>query len=79
MNPRPVIPERGLNGKLSAEAMAQLDGRWRARYLLLAPHRLGFFLATVVLVAAGVWWALVQLDRMTGALGLAYAMSPSLV
>lgn len=33
----------------------------------------------VVLVSAGVWWALVQLDRVSGALGLAYALSPSLV
>ena len=79
MSPRPAIPVRALNGKLLAEDMASLDHRWRARYLLLAPHRLGFFLAMVVLVAAAVWWALVQLDRMTGALGLAYAMSPSLV
>ena len=59
--------------------MALLDKSWRPRYLLLAPHRLGFFLAMVVLVAAGSWWALVQFDRMTGALGLAYALSPSLV
>ena len=79
MNPRPVIPVRELNGKLPAGAMALMDKSWRARYLLLAPHRLGFFLAMVVLVAASGWWALVQLDRMTGALGLAYALSPSLV
>jgi len=78
MNPRPVIPVRALNGKLLAKAMASLDRRWRASYLLLAPHRLGFFLAMVVLVAAGAWWALVQLDRMSGALALPYALSPSL-
>jgi uncharacterized protein involved in response to NO len=79
MNPPPVIPVRGLNGKPSAEAMAALDRSWRARYLLLAPHRLGFFLAMGVLVATGAWWALVQLDRMTGSLALTYALSPSLV
>lgn len=79
MNLPPVIPLRGLNGKPSAEAMAKLDRSWRVRYLLLAPHRLGFFLAMVVLVTAGVWWALVQLDRMSGALALPYAMPPSLV
>jgi uncharacterized protein involved in response to NO len=79
MNPPPVIPVRGLNGKPSAEAMAALDRSWRARYLLLAPHRLGFFLAMGVLVATGAWWALVQLERMTGALALTYALSPSLV
>ena len=79
MNPPPVIPVRGLNGKPCAEAMAALDRSWRARYLLLAPHRLGFFLAMGVLVAAAAWWVLVQLDRMTGALALTYALSPSLV
>ena len=79
MNQPPGIPLRGLNGKPSAEAMARLDRRWRFRYLLLAPHRLGFFLAMVVLASAGAWWALVQFDRMSGALALPYAMAPSLV
>ncbi|WP_309678288.1 NnrS family protein [Polaromonas sp.] len=79
MSPHPVIVVRGPNGKPSAEAMASLDRRWRASYLLLAPHRLGFCLAMAVLVAAGGWWALVQLDRMSGALALSYALSPSLV
>ena len=78
MNPRPVIPVRELSGKLPAGAMASLDRRWRASYLFLAPHRLGFFLAMGVLVAAGAWWALVQLDRISGALTLTYAVSPSL-
>lgn len=52
---------------------------WHPRHLLLAPHRLGFFLAMVLLWCAGLWWALVQTDRLTGALGLAYVLSPSLV
>jgi uncharacterized protein involved in response to NO len=52
---------------------------WRATHLLIAPHRLGFFLALVVLVASGAWWAVVQLDRVTGAIGLSFALSPSLV
>jgi uncharacterized protein involved in response to NO len=56
-----------------------MDKRWRVRYLMLAPHRLGFFLAMVVLVASGLWWALVQLDRSTGWLDLHYAVSPTLV
>ncbi|MDZ4190248.1 MAG: NnrS family protein [Hydrogenophaga sp.] len=51
---------------------------WRLSHLLLAPHRLGFALAVLLLLASGVWWALVQVDRATGALGLAYAVSPSL-
>lgn len=55
------------------------DLRWHAAHLLRAPHRLGFFLALVVLVACSAWWLLVQLDRVTGALGLSYTASPSLV
>ncbi|AOW15074.1 short-chain dehydrogenase [Hydrogenophaga crassostreae] len=51
---------------------------WRLRHLLLAPHRLGFFLAMGLLLASGLWWALVQLDRATGWLGLGYAVSPTL-
>lgn len=66
-------------GKPSAEVLAALDRHWRVRYLLLAPHRLGFFLAMVVLVASGVWWALVQLDRVSVAVVLPYAISPTLV
>lgn len=52
---------------------------WHWRRLLAAPHRIAFFLATVVLVAAGVWWAAVQLDRAGAGFGLRYALSPSIV
>lgn len=72
-----VIPV--VAGKPSAQAVAQQDKRWRWQYVLLAPHRLGFFLAMVVLVASGAWWALVQVLRSTGWWGMYYAMSPSLV
>ncbi|MDI1340502.1 NnrS family protein [Polaromonas sp.] len=78
MNERPVIPLRVRPGKPTASERARVDRRWRARHLLLAPHRLGFFLAMVVLVAAGIWWALVQLDRISPVLSLPYALSPSL-
>ena len=55
-----------------------LDRHWRASNLLLAPHRLGFFLAMVVLVASGSWWALVQLDRVSVTVVLPYTFSPTL-
>jgi uncharacterized protein involved in response to NO len=74
-----VIPLRVTQGQPSAEARATLDRRWRARYLLLAPHRLAFFLAMVVLVTAGAWWALVQLDQVSTLVALPYAASPALV
>ena len=65
--------------KPDALALAQLDRRWRPRYLLLAPHRLGFFLAMLVLLAASAWWALVQWDRFSGWIDLPLVLAPSLV
>lgn len=79
MSDRPVIALRLKPGKPSASERAMVDRRWRASHLLLAPHRLGFFLAMVMLVLAALWWALVQLDRVSAALSLPYAISPSLV
>lgn len=63
----------------SQPGLAGAPSGWHPRHLLLAPHRLGFFLAMVVLCAAALWWALVQVDRMSGLLGLRYVLSPSLV
>ncbi|MDO5623636.1 MAG: NnrS family protein [Pseudomonadota bacterium] len=57
---------------------APVAGPWRLRMVLAAPHRLGFFLAMVVLVMASAWWLAVQLDRATGALGLAPAVPATL-
>ena len=80
MSDRPVIPLKPASGKPSPEALAQMDRHWRLRYLMLAPHRLGFFLAMVLLVASGAWWALVQVSRVSGgALSLQHALSPSLL
>lgn len=63
----------------SAPAPVPASGRpWRPRHLLLAPHRLGFALAMLLLWAASCWWALVLVDRSTGALGLPMAVSPTL-
>ena len=55
-----------------------VTGPWQWANLLRAPHRLAFFLAMCVLIAASAWWLLVQVDRATGALGLVYAVPPSL-
>jgi len=46
---------------------------WRPRHLLLAPHRLGFFLGCALLVAASLWWAWLQLGRA----GLVPATAPA--
>jgi uncharacterized protein involved in response to NO len=37
--------------------------RWRWRHLLLAPHRLAFFLAAVMLASSALWWAALLLAR----------------
>lgn len=52
---------------------------WLWRSLLLAPHRLGFFLGLVVLVSASAWWALVQGSRLGLPIHLSYAVPPTLV
>ncbi len=54
------------------------NGAWRWASPWLAPHRLAFFSGVLLLIAASAWWAAVQLDRTTGALGLSYAVSPTL-
>ena len=77
--PGRTIPLRVASGKPSAQALAQMDKSWRWRYVMLAPHRLGFLLAMTVLVSSGVWWLLVQLDRATGGLGLSAAVPPTVV
>lgn len=52
---------------------------WQSRNLLLAPHRLGFFLGVVVLIIASLWWTLVQWSRVVPGVNLPYAVSPTLV
>ena len=52
---------------------------WRWRHLLAAPHRLGFFLAMVVLGASALWWTAVQLQRIGLLPAAPMALPPSLV
>ena len=42
------------------EALTERSLGWKPRYLLLAPHRLAFFLAMVLLSTSALWWAWVQ-------------------
>ena len=65
-----------MNAALSPSATA---GAWQFRNLLLAPHRLGFFMAMLVLAGAALWWAAVQLQRSGAGFQLPFGMSPSLV
>ncbi len=52
---------------------------WRWRHLLAAPHRLGFFLAMLVLGTSGLWWLAVQLQRSGVVPAVPMAVAPSLV
>lgn len=79
MSTRAPIPIRPATRAVPGKAAPAPDLAWRWRHLLLAPHRLGFFLAMGVLVFTGGWWALVQVDRASALLNLSYAVSPSLV
>jgi uncharacterized protein involved in response to NO len=78
---KPLPPLRATAHRAAAQRPTDVvaaPASWRLNHLLLAPHRLGFFLAMCLLLASGVWWALVQLDRATGWLGLGYALAPTL-
>ena len=52
---------------------------WRLQDLMRAPHRLGFFLAMLLLVLGSLWWALVQVDRFSSALQLQQTIPATLV
>ncbi|MBW8314647.1 MAG: NnrS family protein, partial [Hydrogenophaga sp.] len=75
---RPAVPLRPVGPGRAGRAQPPGPNPWRPGHLLLAPHRLAFFLAMVLLLAAGLWWALVQVDRATGAIGLGYAVPPTI-
>lgn len=52
---------------------------WQWASLWRAPHRLAFFSGVLLLIAAGAWWAVVQVDRVSGLFGLVYAVSPTVI
>ena len=64
--------------RIPVASSSPVRSRWSWAVLEAAPHRLAFFLAMLVVAASGIWWAIVQLDRVVG-LGLPYAVSPSVV
>ncbi|WP_298825696.1 NnrS family protein [uncultured Piscinibacter sp.] len=54
------------------------DRRWRARWLLAAPHRLGFFAAACMLALSALWWLAWMLSRHAIGLAWRWAVSPGL-
>jgi uncharacterized protein involved in response to NO len=66
--------------QVQAPAKTAAPGRvaasgWHLRWLLAAPHRLGFFAGASMLAGSALWWALVLLMRAQG-LSPAWAVSP---
>lgn len=79
VRPNPTVPTAPpVRVQPPVRPAAQPLARWQWQRLLWAPHRLGFFLATVLLLASSLWWTLIQLDRVGWGLGLPLAQSPSL-
>ena len=76
--PIPVRPVGAPDAAIRAARPEPVPTPWRWSNLWLAPHRLAFFSGMVVLMASGLWWAAVQVDRVTGWFGLGYAVSPTL-
>lgn len=73
--PDPAVPTPRIP---PATPPAPASTAWRGAHLWLAPHRLAFFSGVLLLMVSGAWWAAVQLDRVTGWIGLSYAVSPTL-
>jgi uncharacterized protein involved in response to NO len=58
-----------------ADASRSPTPGWHLRWLLAAPHRLGFFAAALMLAGSALWWATVLLARAWGQ-SPAWAVSP---
>lgn len=72
IQPQPAAPI----AKAPAPANASSAEPWRARWLLAAPHRLGFFAAAVMLATSALWWAAVLVARAFG-VSPAWAVPPA--
>ena len=59
----------------AADASGRAASGWHLRWLLAAPHRLGFFVAALMLAGTALWWTTVLLARAAGQ-SPAWAVSP---
>ena len=59
----------------AADASRSAASGWHLRWLLAAPHRLGFFPAALMLVGTALWWTTVLLARALGQTTV-WAVSP---
>lgn len=60
----------------AATGRGAVPPRWRVAWLLAAPHRLGFFAASLMLAGSAAWWFAVLWARTAGH-GLPWTVSPA--
>ncbi len=51
---------------MNAASVAATPAAWRPAWLLVAPHRLGFFAAALMMALSALWWFVVLLARLQG-------------
>jgi len=66
MKPVPPPQVASLARPSAAQRAAARSAPWSARWLLVAPHRLGFFAAALMLSLSALWWCAVLLARAMG-------------
>ncbi len=84
MNPPPTPPPSPLSPQEAVRPIRLVkvkptppeDTTWRFRWLLVAPHRLAFFGAAVMLAVSALWWCVQLFARSLGA-PVPWSVSPS--
>ena len=80
LQPAPLLSSRPPAGGAHAAQRAAAPGHgsgWRWGRLLDAPHRIAFFLATLLLLTSALWWFWVQTTRLGWMPALPLAVSPT--
>lgn len=73
MKPVPIAPRSG--AAAGGDSPGAVATGWQLRWLVAAPHRLGFFAASLMLAGTALWWAAILLARSAG-LSPPWAVSP---
>jgi uncharacterized protein involved in response to NO len=64
LKPLQSLPAKG--GLKIGQKSENIDSTWRLRWLLAAPHRLGFSAGAVMLALSACWWLVILLMRTVG-------------
>ena len=78
-NSKPNRPIIAIDPRPCNPPAIALNPGWRVGLLMLAPHRLSFFLAMWMLMISSIWWAAEQWGRMFSSAALSHAMPPMVV